>query len=79
MTKAEKSIYSKINRKLKPNGQILKASRGERQQVDLGRFYVVSDKNVIVEHHVNLEALWEVLGPLSPVIKERLDKVLGIA
>jgi len=58
MTASEKSLYSKLNRRLRPKGLTVKASRGERTITELGRFYVVSDKNVMVMHHVSLEKFW---------------------
>jgi hypothetical protein len=56
MTPAETILYQKIKRKLRPLGQMLKASRGERQKTELGQFYVQSGSvpSVIVMHHVNL-------------------------
>jgi len=77
MTPAEKRLYSKLNRTLKAKGQILKASRGEKQLTELGRFYLLdTEKNVTIMHHINLNAFYEETA--QSVVSERLDKLLGV-
>ncbi len=44
---------------------MLRKARGERQQLECGRYYVIDpDKNVLILNHVNVEAYARELGVL---------------
>jgi hypothetical protein len=61
-----RSVHERINRVLKKKRQTLKAARGDRAKESLGDFYVLSDANVIVQHHVDRLALARELGAIQP-------------
>jgi hypothetical protein len=51
-------LEQRIRRALKHQGQALHRTRGERQQIDLGDYFIVdTQRNIIMQHHCDLEAL----------------------
>jgi hypothetical protein len=65
MTITESALIQRIRRKLKTTSYMLRKARGERQQVDCGRFYVIdTNLNALLWHHVDLEAFARELGVL---------------
>jgi len=62
----EKALIARINRKLKPDGQILKKTRGERAILDLGYFYVIDIyQNISLWTRVDIEAFGKELGVMK--------------
>lgn len=62
-----RALIGRINRKLRHDGETLKALRGERARRDLGDFYVLNvDKNMIVTTHVDPERLGREIEALAP-------------
>lgn len=65
-----RAVVQRINRKLAGEGRLgrkLKATRGGRWRSTVGDFYVLDiDRNLVVEQHVNPEALARKLGVLEP-------------
>jgi hypothetical protein len=60
-----RALIQRINRKLKPDLEALKVSRGERMRFDLGEYYVIDYRlNAIQRHNVDPEALARELGVL---------------
>ena len=57
MTITESAVVQRIRRKLRHTDYRLRKARGERQQVEVGRYYV-TDTNRNTDHllHVNIEA-----------------------
>ena len=65
MTITESAVVQRIRRKLKTTSYLLRKARGERQQVDCGRYYVIdAEVNALLWHHVNIEAYARELGVL---------------
>ena len=65
MTITESALVQRIRRKLRQTQQMLRKARGERQQVDCGRFYVIdTNLNALLWHHVDLEAFAREFGVL---------------
>ena len=65
MTITESAVTQRIRRKLRNTDYMLRKARGERQQVDCGRYYVIDPyKNALIWHHLNLEAYARDLGVL---------------
>ena len=59
-----RALIQRINRKLKPEGEMLKTGRG-RARGSVGEYYVVNfNRNWITRQHVDLEALGRELGCL---------------
>jgi hypothetical protein len=68
-----RAIIQRINRKLTADGEMLRAARGERAQLDLGDYFVVDlSRNAVVTPHASPVALARKLGVLKPW--ERLEK-----
>jgi hypothetical protein len=62
-----RALVQRINRKLKPDLQQLKATRGDRQQLDWGHFYIMDYRNNWVKQgHINAVALAKELECLHP-------------
>ena len=65
MTITESTVTQRIRRKLRNTTHMLRKSRGERQEVDCGRFYIIdADRNLLLRHHVDLERYARELGVL---------------
>lgn len=65
MTIMEWAVVQRIRRKLRNTTHVLRKARGERQQVECGRYYVIDAKlNALLWHHVNIEAYARELGVL---------------
>ena len=65
MTITESAVTKRIRRKLRNTTHMLRKTRGERQQVDCGRYYVIdTELNALLWHHVDLEAFARELGVL---------------
>jgi hypothetical protein len=45
MTQQEKNAVARINRILKPSGEMVKAARSERAKIELGGFYHTNNQN----------------------------------
>jgi hypothetical protein len=66
MTITESAVVQRIRRKLKTTSYLLRKARGERQQVDCGRYYVIDVYlNAHIWDHLNLEAYARELGVLQ--------------
>jgi hypothetical protein len=65
---SERALYQRIDRKLRADRQqMLKTSRSERMEQDMGRYYVIDMyRNVTVWHHVNLVSFARELGVIQP-------------
>jgi len=60
------ALISRINRKLKPDHETLKVTRGERLRQNVGDFYVLDvNRNCIVQQHSDPERLGRELGVLK--------------
>jgi hypothetical protein len=59
-----RALIARINRKLRDDGEVLKAARSERVASSVGLFFVVR-RNAITTQHVDPEALARNLGVLS--------------
>ena len=60
-----RSVVQRINRKLKPDLEQLKTTRGERLRMDVGDYYVIDySKNSIIHKDVDPEQLGRELGVL---------------
>ncbi|HTQ03027.1 MAG TPA: hypothetical protein VMI54_04195 [Polyangiaceae bacterium] len=63
----KRALIQRINRKIADDGEVLKATRGERSRQELGDFYILDpNHNAIVNKHVDPEALGRELGVLKP-------------
>jgi hypothetical protein len=60
-----RALVQRINRRLRDEGEVLKAARSERVVSSVGLFFIVR-RNKIATQHVNPEALGRELGILSP-------------
>lgn len=60
-----RATIQRINRKLAPDYQRLRVTRGERWRGELGDFFVVDEfHNTIAQTHVDVEALAKDMGVL---------------
>jgi hypothetical protein len=65
MTITESAVVQRIRRNLRTTPYMLRKARGERQQVDCGRYYVIdAELNALLWYHVDLEAFARELGVL---------------
>jgi hypothetical protein len=61
-----RAVIARINRKLKPNGEMLKVMRG-RARSSVGDYCIVNfERNWIANPHVDPEAVGRELGVLEP-------------
>jgi hypothetical protein len=60
-----RAVNQRINRRLAAENQVLKAMRGERARQTMGDYIVVDDRNRILHHDVDPEALARELGALA--------------
>ena len=61
-----RAVITRINRSLKPEGQRLRAVRGERARRDLGDYYVQDfQRNLGLQTHVDVEDFARELGVLK--------------
>ncbi len=61
-----KALTQRINRVLRHDDEQLRKARGVRTRQDLGEWYVLDwNRNFIVRHHVDPEALGRKLGTLN--------------
>ena len=72
MTKAtripvgKRALLARINRRLKEDGETLKATRGERMRLDCGDFYVVNlSRNAVTRKNIDLEVYGRSIGALQ--------------
>jgi hypothetical protein len=64
---SESAIISRINRALRTQGEVLRRCReSSRGFQELGRFYVVNERNFICQKDVDLDELGRELGVLRP-------------
>ena len=73
MTRREKmpvttrAVIQRINRRLKPDLEMLKTTRGNRWRQEVGDYYVIDfTKNWIIDKHVDPEEMGRELGVLEP-------------
>jgi hypothetical protein len=60
-----RALIARINRKLRPEMETLKATRGRLDGVDLGDFYIINfERNYLVAARVDPEAYGRELGVL---------------
>jgi len=59
------ALVKRINRKLAPEGEVLKATRSERWRGELGDHYTVNEANYVSSKHVDLAQLARDLGVLK--------------
>jgi hypothetical protein len=69
---SERALLQRINRKLKPENETVKAARMYNangvsyENSNLGRFYSIDlERNHIIDHHIDLEAYGRELGVLA--------------
>ena len=63
---SEKVVVERINRALRPDGEQLRKTRGERARLDLGDYYVQDvRRNLALQTFVDVEALARELGVLA--------------
>jgi hypothetical protein len=57
------ALERRVRRALKHQDQTLRRTRGERQEIELGDYFVIdTQRNIITLHHCNPEALGRELG-----------------
>lgn len=61
----EKALIQRINRKLRPNCERLRKTRGQNDWLNLGDYYIVDSRNVVVKSHVDPEEIGRELGVLK--------------
>jgi hypothetical protein len=60
-----RALIQRINRKLREDDQMIRATRGERARMDLGWYYVHDyRRNLALDTNVNLEQMGRELGVL---------------
>jgi len=60
-----RSVIARINRRLKPDLEMLKVTRGERMRQAVGDYYIIDFRmNAVLHHDVDPEALGRELGVL---------------
>lgn len=61
-----RALIQRINRRLKPDGEMLKRSRGALAEGELGEYYTVDfERNVLGYTRINLEKYGRELGVLA--------------
>jgi hypothetical protein len=61
----EAAVGKRIRRKLRNTAEMLRKSRGEKQRIDCGRYYVIdAELNALLWHNVDIEAYARQLGVL---------------
>lgn len=64
---SERAVIQRINRKLRPDLQMLRKARGVRAVYDVGQFCVVDlRRNLVLHTHVDVEDLAHELEVLKP-------------
>jgi hypothetical protein len=62
-----RALIQRINRKLAKDERLLKRSRGARTVQNLGDYYLIDvNRNLVVDHQVDPEALARELGVIAP-------------
>ena len=71
ITDSERALIARVNRKIKDDELLLlKKTRGATALADVGEFYIMNPyRNVLMFHHVNLEAYAKDCGALRPYEK----------
>jgi hypothetical protein len=55
---SERTLYQRINRRLRPNFEAVRKTRGDRYKQSLGDYYLLDIyQNAIIDTHVDLAAL----------------------
>ena len=69
-----RAVIQRVNRKLKPDLEALKTTRGDgRMLLDVGRYYIIDYRmNAITHHRVDPEALARELGVLKNLLPATL-------
>jgi hypothetical protein len=63
---SERALIQRINRALKDDGEMLKAARSSRVAEDIGEHFLIHlSRNVVLQKHVDVEALGRELGVLE--------------
>jgi hypothetical protein len=69
----ERALIQRINRVLRRDGRILKATRGEHSLREVGQYYILGfDRNAVRTLHVDIQELARELGVLRSF--ERLEE-----
>lgn len=64
---SRRALVQRINRALSKEGEVLKASRGERARQDLGDYYIVTlSGRAVLQKDIDIEKLARKLGTLKP-------------
>jgi len=62
-----RALIQRISRKLAKDERLLKRSRGARTVQNLGDYYLIDvNRNLVVDHQVDPEALARELGVIAP-------------
>ena len=62
-----RAVVQRINRKLRPDEEVLKKTRGMQAYLDLGDYYVLDwNRNNLVDKNVDPESMARELGVLLP-------------
>ena len=65
-TVTTRALIARINRKLKPDFEVLRKARGASAEADVGEYFVVDLRfNAIVDKHVDPESYGRELGVLK--------------
>lgn len=62
----ESAVIKRLRRCLIKRGEFLKTNRSERWWSDLGNYYILNDRNVIVASHIDIQALARSEAVLNP-------------
>lgn len=64
---SKQALVARVQRALKRDNQVLRASRSERDRLEFGDYYIVNlDNNTVQAWHIKLEDLARELGCLKP-------------
>jgi hypothetical protein len=60
-----RALIARINRKLRPDDEVLRAARGARAKQEFGGFYIINrNRELIVAHHVDPEDMGRKLNAM---------------
>ena len=63
---APRAVIQRINRKLKPDLEMLRATRGTRMRLDVGDYHVIDFRlNAVIHTNVDVEIMARELGVLK--------------
>lgn len=62
-----RALIQRINRKLRPDDEMLKVARGERARAQLGDYYAIDfNRNIVTAQHVDPEKWGREMNVLAP-------------